>query len=89
MTAGRCRWTEDIGRCPDPIAFPGLAPQVPELCVRHIWLLEPWIAAKARQSSSGDEWVSHMGRKAQAAEREMRAFGELPPLRRPESTGPS
>jgi hypothetical protein len=73
-------------RCHGPVAFPGLAPQAPELCTRHISFLEPWIAARARQPADAEAWIAHMARKSEAAERQ--ALGELSPLLRRQRTGP-
>lgn len=80
----RCRWHADGpgGRCPDDPAFPGVS-EVPELCIRHLQLLEPWVRARAAQrSADADQWIAYMARQAASTEATLRAIGELPPLRR-------
>lgn len=88
MTADRCRWHDNPGRCPEPLAFPGVA-EVPELCSRHILALEPWIRSRSRQPSDAEAWIALMARKSQAAERELGILGAVPPMLRPGRTGPS
>jgi hypothetical protein len=43
-----CRWLTDSGPC---LGHP--TPGTPELCERHLALLEPWITARARAMAQG------------------------------------
>ena len=74
MSAARCRWHDDPGRCPDPVAAPG-APGVPELCPRHMTAIEPWVRARAEKPASAEQWIEWAARKAADAEHELRALG--------------
>lgn len=76
-----CRWHEDLlGRCPEPIAFPGVR-EAPELCVRHLAVLEPWIAARARRPADAEAWIRWAARKAADHEGDLLAVGAIRPSR--------
>ncbi len=80
----QCRWFTDgpSGRCPNPRAFPGV-PEIPELCVRHLADLEPWIASRAlARRSAADGWIDWARRQAAETEAWRRAIGAAPVMTR-------
>lgn len=71
----RCRWHEPGGRCPDPQAFPD-AKDVPELCLRHLRQIEPWVAARARaRGGDADGWIAWARHRAEDVELVRQALG--------------
>jgi hypothetical protein len=82
MTAPRCRWHLDSGRCPGTVAAPG-ADEVPEPCPAHLASIAPWARTRAAQTATAEHWIAHMRRRAGEAWYFRRALGEEPPLCRP------
>lgn len=74
MTAPRCRWHTDDGRCPDPVAAPG-APGVPELCPRHLLGVEKWAMSRTVAKDSGAAWVAWARRRAAETDSVLKALG--------------
>ena len=85
MTANRCRWHDDPGRCPDAVAAPG-APGVPELCPRPMAAIEPWVRTRAEKPASAEEWIAWAARKAAEAEDDLKALGVGVLLRPPHAS---
>jgi hypothetical protein len=79
VTAPRCRWHTDDGRCPGVPAAPGAA-DVPELCAQHLALVERW-ATRAQPVSDAGQWIAWAARRARDTEDAMRALGMIAPLR--------
>lgn len=77
MSAPRCRWHLDTGRCPGTVAAPGAA-EVPELCPAHLAAIEPWARTRA-QGGTADTWIAWAARRARDNEDAMRAAGILGP----------
>lgn len=80
MTAARCRWFTDSGRCPYPVAAPGV-PSVPELCAACLARLAPWAGTQSARPADAEAWIGYMRRQAEAAEHELRALGVIRPAR--------
>jgi hypothetical protein len=81
VTAPRCRWFDDPGRCPDPVAAPGVD-SVPPLSPRHLAVIEPWVRLRSTQPTPAEDWIAWAARRAEAADGERRELGELPRRRR-------
>jgi hypothetical protein len=82
VSAPRCRWHTDGGRCTGIVAAPNVA-GVPELCPAHLAAIEPWARTRAAQGATAEHWIAHMRHRAGEAWHLRRALGEEPPLYRP------